>query len=72
MFENYPDFLSVSQVCEILTVEKHAIYELINNGKLNAIRLSKKQWRIPKDSLVKYVLNESGIAVELEDVNYDI
>lgn len=69
MFDNYPEYLSVAQVCDILSVEKHSVYRLINNGRISAIRSGEKLWRIPKNSLALYVLNESGIPVELEDVN---
>ena len=68
MFQEYPDYLSVSQVCEILAVETHAVYQLINN-KINAIRTNGKLWRIPKNSLIMYVLTESGIDVKQEEIN---
>jgi len=69
MFENYLPFMSVSEVCEILMIEKHSVYKLIANGKLSAIRCGSKTFRISKDSLIKYVLSESGIEIDSLEVN---
>lgn len=70
MFEEYPPLLSVTQCCELLDVEKHSIYTLISSQKLDAVRIGEKVWRIPKESLIFYVLNESGICVDKEEI-YD-
>ena len=70
MFEEYPPLLSVAQCCDILSVEKHSIYKLIATQKLDGIRVGEKVWRIPKESLIYYVLNESGITIDKENV-YD-
>lgn len=69
MFDEYPLFLSVAQCCEILSVEKHSIYELIQSGKLKAIRGNTKIWRIPRTSLALYCLSESGITIEEETID---
>ena len=70
MFDEYPPFLSVSQCCEILSVEKHAIYQLIESKQLDAIRPNGKLWRVSKKSIILFVLRESGIEVDEETI-YD-
>lgn len=69
MFENYSHFLSVSEVCEILMIEKHSVYRLIAEGKVSGIRCGAKTFRISKDSLIKYVLSESGIEITPEEAD---
>lgn len=70
MFDEYPPFLSVPQCCEALSVEKHAVYQLIANKQLDARRSNEKLWRISKKSLILYVLKQSGIEVD-EEAIYD-
>ncbi|MCR5105476.1 MAG: helix-turn-helix domain-containing protein, partial [Eubacterium sp.] len=55
MFEEYQEYLSVADCCEILGVGNHTIYSLINEGKLEARRVGDKMWRIPKASLAVFV-----------------
>ena len=69
MFEEYPDYLSVTDCCEILGVGNHTIYNLINEGKLTARRVGEKMWRISKISLALYVLRSSGIDIPKEKIN---
>ncbi len=69
MFDNYPNVLTVAECCEILEVGNHTIYQLIAEGKIRAYRVGEKIWRIPRTSLAAYVLNQSGLEVEEEDVD---
>lgn len=39
MLLDYPDILSVEQVCEILQTSKRTVYNLIRNHKLTAKKL---------------------------------
>lgn len=61
MFEQYPDILSVEEACEALRVGYNAMYELLNSGKLKAFR-NGRSWRIPKVSIVKYILSNAEIS----------
>lgn len=61
MFEEYPVFLSVQDICEILYIDKHAVYKLIHSGKLRAFRTNNTLWRVPKEALAEYVLTESNL-----------
>lgn len=58
MLEQYPDILTVEEVCEALRMGYNAVYELLNSGKLKAYK-NGRVWRIPREALVKYVMDES-------------
>ena len=60
MFEQYPDILTVEEACEALRMGYNAVYELLNEGKLKAYKIG-RVWRIPKESLVRYVLEKSKL-----------
>lgn len=55
MFDEYPEILTVEDACEALRVGYNAMYELLNSGKLKAYR-NGRVWRIPKDSIIKYIV----------------
>ena len=57
---SYPDILTVEEVCEALRMGYNAVYDLLNDGKLKAYK-NRRVWRIPKESLVKYVLENSKL-----------
>ena len=54
MFEQYPDILTVEEVCEALRMGYNAVYEILNNGKLKAFK-NGRVWRIPRESLLEFV-----------------
>ena len=60
MFEQYPDILTVEEACEALRMGYNAVYELLNEGKLKAYKTG-RVWRIPKESLVKYILESAKL-----------
>ena len=60
MFEQYPDILTVEETCEALRMGYNAVYELLNEGKLTAYKNGRVR-RIPKESLVRYVLEKSKL-----------
>ena len=60
MFKQYPDILTVEEVCEALRMGYNAVNELLNEGKLRAYK-NGRVWRIPRDSLVKYVMESSKV-----------
>lgn len=61
MFEQYPDILSVEEACEALRVGYNAMYKLLNNGKIKAYK-NGKIWRIPKESIREYIINQTNIS----------
>ena len=60
MFEQYPDILTVEEACEALRMGYNAVYELLNEGKLKAYK-NGRVWRIPKESLAKYILESAKL-----------
>lgn len=59
MFEQYPDILTVEEVCEALRMGFNAVYDLLNEGKLKAYK-NGRVWRITKQALIQYVAESSG------------
>ena len=55
MFEQYPDILTVEEVCEALRMGYNAVYELLNGGKIKAYK-NGRIWRIPRESLKEFIL----------------
>ena len=60
MFEQYPDILTVEEVCEALRMGYNAVYELLNAGKLKAYK-NGRVWRIPREALKEYILQNTGM-----------
>lgn len=60
MFEDYPDILTVEEACEALRVGYNAMYELLNSGKLKAYK-NGRTWRIPRNALTQYILENAKI-----------
>lgn len=60
MFEQYPDILTVEEVCEALRMGYNAVYELLNAGKLKAYK-NGRVWRITKQALIQYVSESSRL-----------
>ena len=60
MFEQYSDILTVEEVCEALRMGYNAVYDLVNEGRLKAYK-NGRVWRIPREALVKYVMESSKV-----------
>ena len=60
MFEQYPDILTVEEVCEALRMGYNAVYDLLNDGKLKAYK-NGRVWRITKQALIQYVSESSRL-----------
>ena len=54
LFKEYPDILTVPQVAQVLGVGRKAVYDLVNNKILGAIRVG-RSIKLPKFSLEEYV-----------------
>ena len=50
-----PELMRVQRVARILDVTKKRVYNLITEGKLEAVKLGPRQTRITKQSLEKYL-----------------
>ena len=54
MFSNYPDILTVKQVCEMLKIGRNNAYALIRSNQIKSITIG-RQIRIPKDNIVDFI-----------------
>ena len=61
MFEEYPDILTTEEVSDLLRAGYNSVYELLNSGKLKGYR-NGRVWRIPKESIKKYILDSANLS----------
>lgn len=54
MFEDYPDIVSVDELCDMLRCGRNAAYRFLENGQINAIRNGKK-YIIPKQAVCNFI-----------------
>lgn len=60
MLEQYEDIMSVFDAAEALCVGKNRIYELLACKKIKGFRIG-RVWKIPKESIRSYIIEQSGI-----------
>ena len=53
-FADYPSALNVKEVAEILRISTKAVYRIINNNFLPAIKVGREH-RVAKSNLIKYL-----------------
>ena len=53
MFLEYPDVLSVKQLCEALGISRATAYYILQDGQLHSLKVG-RAYRIPKRSLIEY------------------
>lgn len=61
MLSEYPDILTTDEACEALRIGYNALYDLLQSGKLKAYR-NGRLWRIPKKSIIEYVIEQSKLS----------
>ena len=54
MFRNYPDILTVKQVCEMLNIGRNNAYELVRSGAIKSVTIGRRI-RIPKENIIRFV-----------------
>lgn len=54
MLEDYPDVMSIEQMCEILSVSTKTGYKLLKEGKICCLKVG-RAYRIPKAHLFTYL-----------------
>lgn len=59
MFEAYDDILTVSELAEALKIGTTHAYGILKRGELKAFKEG-KDWKIPKESVIQYVLKKSS------------
>ena len=61
MFEDYPDLVSIDEICNMLSIGKNAAYELLQKKKIKAFHIG-RSWKFPKQAVEEYILSESKIS----------
>lgn len=54
MLNNTKDILTLKELQELLHIGKNTALRLVQSGEIEAFRVG-KQWRIVKDSIIKYI-----------------
>ena len=54
ILEQYPDILTVEELCEVLDIGANAAYQMLNDGSLPAFRIGRR-WKIPKESVKEFI-----------------
>lgn len=60
MFDEFDDILTIEDVSLMLKIGMTQAYKIVRTGKLKGYKEG-RDWKIPKQSLVKYVMEQSGI-----------
>ena len=73
MFDSYSDIMTIDDVAEALLIGKNNVYQLLNDGKINAFKIG-CVWKIPKSEVEEFVINggtkdkgDNKYAVEYEN-----
>ncbi len=54
MFTNYPDVITIDQLCKMLGIGRAKAYKLLNSNVIKAKRIGKK-FLIPKKAVIEFV-----------------
>lgn len=57
VFPDYPDIVTVKQLREMIGINRHLAYKLIDSGEIQAVKIG-TSLKIPKVSVINYVLGE--------------
>ena len=57
MLDQYPDVLTVREVCNVLRVSKTTAYRLLKTGQLSSRRIG-SALRVSKESLINFIRND--------------
>ena len=50
--------LTVDQMCQLLNIGKNSAYKLLKTSEIQSFKIG-RIWKIPKDSIDKYITNQS-------------
>ena len=59
LFESCPDIMTVQEVAQIMGIDRAAVYKLINENALSALKIG-NAFKIPRSSLLDYVEKNCG------------
>ena len=58
MFNDYPDVLTLAEVCEVLRIGKNQASKILSKGEIQAFKIG-GHWKVPKQSIEAYLLTSS-------------
>lgn len=59
LFQNYPDIVTHSDLCNMLNISKNSAYHLLKSGQIEHIKMGRK-YLIIKSSIANYVSQKLG------------
>lgn len=59
LFRNYPDIVTHSDLCAMLSISKNSAYRLLKSGQIPHIKMGRK-YLIPKSSVSRYISDKLG------------
>lgn len=59
MFTEYPDIVSIPELCSMLDVSERYAYKLVNDGYIQGRKIG-HSFKIPKINVINYVLSLDG------------
>ena len=60
-FEGMPMVLNVIDIADTLNIGRNKAYELVNTGKIKALRIG-NHYRVPREAFIAYVVEETQSA----------
>ena len=54
MFNNYPDVVTVKDLCVMLHIGRNSAYSLLNNGDIKYVKVG-KTYKIPKKYIIDFL-----------------
>lgn len=57
--DSYGDMISLDELCEMLAIGKNTAYHLLKTDQIHAFKIG-RIWKIPRESVSKYVLSQSA------------
>jgi len=54
MFNNYPDVVTVKDLCKMLNIGRNNAYEFIRSGEITSLKIG-RQIRISKQSIIDFI-----------------
>ena len=69
MATNYPEVMTIDEVCQYLRIPRSSLYKLAQEGKMPCPKVG-RHWRFHRTTLINWIagqrLDESGISVQAE------
>lgn len=58
IFRDYPDIVSIAQLCEMLSIGRNTAYKLIDSGEIKSRKIGRVH-KIVKSSVIKFIGNNN-------------